>query len=334
MAKDAPSPDNTDETTPSSPATDTEPPKGPRTIYQTIIAVMRDVRAVGKDGFNEQQKFKFRGIDGVMNAVGPAMREHGLMVFPISVEKEHNVGTSKTGGALHLHRLHVTFRLANEDGDHLDVEVPSESMDSSDKGTAKAMSVALRIALLQTLALPTEDRDPDEDYHQLAAPQQNGYNGPPPQGQPAPTPPPVRHAPVPDNWREYVTRAEADGNLALLEQMEASAAAHGNTEARSGIAAARLRVKRAAANGTPPPTPSPEEAKANAEEALGAREADAAHAAAEGPQDPPPEEPSPAPKTPPAGILASSGLADKPSSEKSRQDPLPGTTGDDDEPPF
>lgn len=305
MAKDATTPENTNEKAPGVPATAPEPPKGPRTIYQTIIAVMRDVRAVGKDGWNKQQNFNFRGIDGVMNAVGPAMRDNGLMVFPLSVEKEHNVGTSKTGGALHLHRLHVTFRFANEDGETLDVEVPSESMDSSDKGTAKAMSVALRIALLQTLALPTEDRDPDEDYHQMAAPRPE-QSGPPPHGS-APAPAPRQHAPVPENWREYVKRAEEDGNLALLEQMEASAVAHGNTEARTGIASARLRVKRAAAPS------SPEDAKANAEDVLGAREADAAHAAAEGPQDPPPE-PSPAPETP-------------------RQDALPGAAADD-EPPF
>lgn len=295
MAKDATTPENIAQ----QPATAPGAPDGPRSIYQTIIAVMRDVRAVGKDGWNEQQSFKFRGIDGVMNAVGPAMREHGLMVFPLSVEKEMDTGTSRSGGVLHLHRLHVTFRFANEDGDHLDVEVPSESMDSSDKGTAKAMSVALRIALLQVLALPTEDRDPDEDYHQMAAPPSHGS---------APAPAPRQHAPVPENWREYVKRAEEDGNLALLEQMEASAAAHGNTEARTGIASARLRVKRASAPS------SPEEAKANAEEALGAREADAAHAAAEGPQDPPPESPASAPETP-------------------HQDALPGTAADD-EPPF
>jgi hypothetical protein len=45
-------------------------------------------------------------------------------------------------------------------------------MDTSDKATAKAMSVALRTYLLQTLMLPTDEKDPDADYHerQVVAP--------------------------------------------------------------------------------------------------------------------------------------------------------------------
>jgi hypothetical protein len=36
-------------------------------------------------------------------------------------------------------------------------------MDSGDKATAKAMSVAFRTALLQVFFLPTDEKDPDED---------------------------------------------------------------------------------------------------------------------------------------------------------------------------
>ena len=43
-----------------------------KNIFQTIAAVMEDVGVVGKDSLNEQQKFKYRGIDAVMNALNPA----------------------------------------------------------------------------------------------------------------------------------------------------------------------------------------------------------------------------------------------------------------------
>jgi len=50
----------------------------------------------------------------------------------------------------------------------------AESMDSGDKATAKAMSVAFRTALLQTLCLPTDESDPDADsYVRSAAPQRS-----------------------------------------------------------------------------------------------------------------------------------------------------------------
>ena len=41
-------------------------------------------------------------------------------------------------------------------------------MDSGDKATPKAMSVAFRIALLQALALPTDEPDPDSYAYERA----------------------------------------------------------------------------------------------------------------------------------------------------------------------
>ncbi|HEY8590218.1 MAG TPA: ERF family protein, partial [Naasia sp.] len=57
--------------------------------------------------------------------------------------------------------VRVRFTFIGPLGDRLSVVTPGESMDDSDKGTAKAMSVAMRTALLQTFALPTDDPDPD-----------------------------------------------------------------------------------------------------------------------------------------------------------------------------
>ena len=51
-------------------------------IYADLAKVMRSVDHVGKGDFNSHQKFSFRGIDGVLNAVGPALREHNVVVYP------------------------------------------------------------------------------------------------------------------------------------------------------------------------------------------------------------------------------------------------------------
>ena len=45
--------------------------------------------------------------------------------------------------------------------------VAAEAFDSGDKATAKAMSVALRTFLLQLLALPTDEPDPDSFTYEL-----------------------------------------------------------------------------------------------------------------------------------------------------------------------
>ncbi len=54
-------------------------------VFEAVTAVMGDVGAVKKDGRNQQQNFNFRGIDAVVNALSPAMRKHGLTVYPSKV---------------------------------------------------------------------------------------------------------------------------------------------------------------------------------------------------------------------------------------------------------
>ena len=51
-------------------------------IHEALAAVMVDVTAVGKHDKNTHQNFAFRGIDAVLNVVGPAFRRHGIVVMP------------------------------------------------------------------------------------------------------------------------------------------------------------------------------------------------------------------------------------------------------------
>ena len=61
-----------------------EPTGETPTVVQALSAVMADVRAVAKKEKNTSQGggFFFRGIDAVVNAVGPALRTHGVVVTP------------------------------------------------------------------------------------------------------------------------------------------------------------------------------------------------------------------------------------------------------------
>lgn len=61
------------------------------TIYQALNAVMRDVQAVRKGEHNSHGGFNFRGIDAVTNAVGPALREHGVVVVPNVLDAQYDV---------------------------------------------------------------------------------------------------------------------------------------------------------------------------------------------------------------------------------------------------
>lgn len=132
-------------------------------ITQLLAAAMAKLRAVGKDGtFSGPGGFNFRGIDATVNAVGPVFRELGI-VGPIPELKgiEYDVVTTGKDRKMNRVRVQVLFRFLGPNSDELSALVPGEAMDTGDKATAKAMSVAMRIALLQTLCLPTQEPDPD-----------------------------------------------------------------------------------------------------------------------------------------------------------------------------
>jgi hypothetical protein len=138
-------------------------------VHEALAEVMKDVQAVAKKDRNDHQKFNFRGIDAVVNAVGPALRKHGVIVLPEVKEDRFNtveVGQKRTqmGHAV----LRVAYTFVGPEGDSLQCVVAAEAMDSGDKAYPKAMSVAFRTALLQALALPTDEPDPDASSYERA----------------------------------------------------------------------------------------------------------------------------------------------------------------------
>jgi hypothetical protein len=136
------------------------------TVIEALARVMGDVQPVGKNSTNPEYGYRFRGIDAVVNEVGPALRRHGVVALPVKTSIGYrDVKTSKGKDSREC-TVAVTYRFYGPAGDYIDAEVPGESMDNGDKGTAKAMSVAYRILLLQALCIPTDDPDPDSESYE------------------------------------------------------------------------------------------------------------------------------------------------------------------------
>jgi hypothetical protein len=132
-------------------------------IYSLIPKVMADIGAVAKNRENQQQKYNFRGIEDLYNAVHPALHAHGVFCVPVIVR--HNFTTfEKSGfeGKTTLWR-HVTIKVRHQffapDGSHVDVVTMGEGLDNSDKATNKAMSAAMKYALIELFSVPTADID-------------------------------------------------------------------------------------------------------------------------------------------------------------------------------
>lgn len=144
------------------------------TVHQALSKVMGDVQAIKKDSKNQVQRFNFRGIDAVMNAVGPALRKHGVTILPEDVEVHRSNGTTANGKQTAEVVVKVTYRVYGPNGDSVHGKVAAEAMDFGDKAIAKAMSVAYRTFLLQALTIPTDEPDSDSESYERGATNRTG----------------------------------------------------------------------------------------------------------------------------------------------------------------
>lgn len=127
------------------------------TIYEKISKVMADCGAIGKDSFNPQQKYKYRGIDAVMNALNPALCKNKVFVVPEVLETTREERQTKNGGALIYTICKVKYTFFSDDGSSVSCVVCGEGMDSGDKSMNKAMSAAFKYACFQTFCIPTDE---------------------------------------------------------------------------------------------------------------------------------------------------------------------------------
>lgn len=139
------------------------------TVYEAFSAVMGAVQAIRKGERNQQQGFAFRGIDAVLNAVGPALRDHGVIITPEALSVDTERYQTAKGGQMQGVIAHVRYTVHGPAGDSFTGSAYGQAADAGDKAVSKAFSVAYRTFLLQALTVPTDEPDPDSEVHERAA---------------------------------------------------------------------------------------------------------------------------------------------------------------------
>jgi hypothetical protein len=142
----------------------TDTPKAPAvlTAIHAISAALAKV-GIGKDSFNKEQRFAFRGIDAVMNALAPLLVEHRLVIVPQFFDRVLHEKTTKAGGLMFNVTVRGEFHFVSvDDGTEIVAKTVGEGQDTADKATNKAMAVAYKYAVFQTFCIPLEaSDDPD-----------------------------------------------------------------------------------------------------------------------------------------------------------------------------
>ena len=152
-------------------------------IYGAINAAMADIGAIQKDKKNKSQGFMYRGVDDVMNALNPAFIEHKIFVATeVLDQRREERKTSNNGNLIYsICKVQFTFYSA-EDGSSIKVITIGEGMDSGDKATNKAMSVAFKYAYFQLFCIPTEEMSDEQSDARPVDPDKESHTTKPPAG--------------------------------------------------------------------------------------------------------------------------------------------------------
>ena len=137
------------------PAPDT--PTNRPMIYAAMAAVMKDVAPVGKNNQNSEQKYKFRSIEDVMNAVKAGLTKHDVFYLPTVLSRIPEERRTAGGKPMNVVHLEIRYDFYAADGSSVSSVVWGEGADLADKATNKAMSAALKYNLVQAFSIAAED---------------------------------------------------------------------------------------------------------------------------------------------------------------------------------
>lgn len=140
-------------------------------IYSAICSAMEEIGAIGKEAKNSQQGYMYRGIDAVYNALQPVLIKNHIFVVPEVLEQTREERQTSKGANIIYSILRVKFTFYADDGSCVSAVVTGEGMDTGDKASNKAMSVAFKYACFEVFCIPTEEmHDPDSETPEPSTP--------------------------------------------------------------------------------------------------------------------------------------------------------------------
>lgn len=136
-------------------------------VYSAITAITAELANSGvpKTRINQDEDYKYRSIDDLLNRLAPLLGKHRLCILPRVLQREVILRDGADQQVLTSVILRVGYTLvSSDDGSSHVVEAYGEALDGSDKGTPKAMSAAYKAAMVQVFCIPVgETADTDRN---------------------------------------------------------------------------------------------------------------------------------------------------------------------------
>lgn len=132
-----------------------------KSIHTKLSAILKAVGYIEKTGTNASQGYKYVQAAAVADKIRNEFAERGLTMIPENIEVTES-GLTPSGKQA-LVTLRITWKITDsESGESVTFQSVGSGSDSTDKAVYKAMTGALKYALLLGFLIPTGD-DPENE---------------------------------------------------------------------------------------------------------------------------------------------------------------------------
>ena len=148
-------------------------PAMPPSVAKKILAATKLIKPIDKSETNKTQNYKFQPWNIIQAEVRKALVEAELLCLTSVRDHAQVDGETKAGGAQYRHVAWVDVQFVDPDtGECWASTWAGEAFDSVDKGLQKAITSAVKYALLKTFHISDKDtKDADAETPEEPAPQ-------------------------------------------------------------------------------------------------------------------------------------------------------------------
>jgi len=138
-------------------------------IYEALLSIMAGIEPIAKSKKNTQQNYSFRGVDDIYSVLNPMLIANKVLLIPEVID--HKITEFNSAKGTLLFRAIVTMRyrfISVVDNSFVETIMTGEGMDSGDKATPKATSMAFKYMAFQMFCIPVDESiDAEHDNHEV-----------------------------------------------------------------------------------------------------------------------------------------------------------------------
>lgn len=134
-------------------------------IYSVLPKMIGEVEAIGKTKRNTTQNYNFRSIDDIYSAINKLLAKYGVTIVPNVIRVDHDRFEGTNGKNVFQTHLVIQYLVFAKDASYVTATFSGEALDTSDKATPKALSMAYKYFIFQLLAVPIDEKLDTEYEH-------------------------------------------------------------------------------------------------------------------------------------------------------------------------